>query len=213
MPQQRRERQCQKCRQRRPLADFQDDSPAGPTSAFCRSCRAITKTCRKCGEVKSITEFASRRGDRIGFCKSCYSAARSRIYAGRRKRLDSHFGEDRPRDRYADRDPEEVLRDPERRRAERLKAARRAPIDREEIFARDEWRCWICREPVLRADATLDHVIPIARGGADGPENVRLAHMLCNSHRGARLPDRDVAGGEYTSRVRPGTPRRVGQDP
>ena len=213
MPQPDQEKQCLKCRVRRPLADFEGDRPAERPSIFCRSCRATTKTCRRCGKLKSITEFAIRRGDRYGFCKPCYSEVRSQMYAKRRARLDAHFGEDRSRDSYADQDPEEVLRGPDRRRAERLKAALRMPIDREEIFARDDWRCWICGAPVLRKDASLDHVTPIAHGGADEPENVRLAHMLCNSRRGARPSDRDAVGGKDAPRAQHGTPRRVGRDP
>jgi 5-methylcytosine-specific restriction endonuclease McrA len=184
----RHEKQCPKCRKSRPRADFLTGPPGEPPSIFCRSCRETTKTCRKCAEEKSITEFASKRGDRYGFCKPCYSEIRARMYEATRARLDKHFGVDRPKHAYADEDPDEVLKRPKRRRAERLKAALKAPINREEIFARDEWRCWICGEPVLREHASIDHLVPIARGGSDQPDNVRLAHSLCNSRRGARMP-------------------------
>lgn len=35
--------------------------------------------------------------------------------------------------------------------------------------------------------ATVDHVVPLARGGDDTWANVRLAHFLCNVRKGARL--------------------------
>jgi hypothetical protein len=45
-------------------------------------------------------------------------------------------------------------------------------------------RCWICGEPIRwRAEGTLDHVIPVAEGGANGP--VRPAHRTCNMRRNA----------------------------
>lgn len=64
-----------------------------------------------------------------------------------------------------------------------------------DIGARDQWRCHICRRPVDRmvrspkaASASIDHLIPIADGGSDTPENVTLAHRSCNSRRGRRGP-------------------------
>lgn len=45
-------------------------------------------------------------------------------------------------------------------------------------------RCWLCGEPIRwRAEGTLDHVIPVAEGGARGP--VRAAHRRCNMRRNA----------------------------
>jgi 5-methylcytosine-specific restriction endonuclease McrA len=91
---------------------------------------------------------------------------------------------DHPAYRYYTQSPEDILRAPSRRRRERLKMAKREPYAREAVFERDGWRCWICGEPVLEEDATVDHVIPIAQGGADTPDNVRTAHRDCNSRRG-----------------------------
>jgi len=62
------------------------------------------------------------------------------------------------------------------------------PIDRNAIFERDRCRCYLCNEP-LQMDkpphhplsATVDHVIPLSLGGKHTPENMRAAHMACNS--------------------------------
>jgi 5-methylcytosine-specific restriction endonuclease McrA len=45
--------------------------------------------------------------------------------------------------------------------------------------------CAICREPVSlrlgdRNYATVDHVIPVSKGGRDAPDNWQLACMPCN---------------------------------
>jgi 5-methylcytosine-specific restriction endonuclease McrA len=58
------------------------------------------------------------------------------------------------------------------------------------ICKRDGWRCGICRErvspsldwPHPRA-ASLDHVIPVSRGGSNDPANLRLVHLVCNLRR------------------------------
>ncbi|MGV9352295.1 HNH endonuclease [Streptomyces misionensis] len=67
-------------------------------------------------------------------------------------------------------------------------------FDSEEIFHRDAWVCWLCGDEALRdvprddpMRATLDHVIPLARGGAHTRANVRCAHLRCNLKKGDRL--------------------------
>lgn len=62
---------------------------------------------------------------------------------------------------------------------------------RTRIYLRDEWMCWLCNEEVdadligSRSEwrPSLDHVIPVALGGDDGEDNLRLAHVWCNSVR------------------------------
>lgn len=80
------------------------------------------------------------------------------------------------------------------RRDDRLASAPFEKFDRREIFERDEWQCGICQDPVER-DAkvphllapTIDHIIPIARGGGHTRDNVQCAHFSCNSRKRDRL--------------------------
>lgn len=42
--------------------------------------------------------------------------------------------------------------------------------------------------------ATIEHVIPISKGGRDHPNNIKMAHKRCNEKRGSEWPtDRRVA--------------------
>jgi 5-methylcytosine-specific restriction endonuclease McrA len=66
-------------------------------------------------------------------------------------------------------------------------------ILRAEIAERDGWRCSLCSGPVdpsLKhtdpAYGTIDHVVPITRGGTNELSNLRLAHHRCNSAKGNR---------------------------
>jgi 5-methylcytosine-specific restriction endonuclease McrA len=66
-------------------------------------------------------------------------------------------------------------------------------IDRTQVFERDDWTCGICSlavDPAARfpdaGSATLDHVVPMSRGGGHVWANVQLAHFYCNSIKGAR---------------------------
>lgn len=58
---------------------------------------------------------------------------------------------------------------------------------RQRIAVRDEWTCWLCGDGVTKSDWSLDHVLPRALGGTHDDANLRLAHRLCNSLRGARV--------------------------
>jgi 5-methylcytosine-specific restriction endonuclease McrA len=64
-----------------------------------------------------------------------------------------------------------------------------------EIFERDAWTCGICHGPVDKAvrfpderSATLDHVVPLSRGGQHTRANVQAAHWGCNHAKGSTLP-------------------------
>jgi 5-methylcytosine-specific restriction endonuclease McrA len=62
-----------------------------------------------------------------------------------------------------------------------------------DVFERDGWMCQLCGEPIdptlrspHRLSATIDHVLPIRRGGAHTLANVQAAHYGCNASKGDR---------------------------
>lgn len=64
----------------------------------------------------------------------------------------------------------------------------------EVIAERDGFICHLCNEPVDMSlsrrshfGATLDHVIPISKGGLDTEANVKLAHWICNVRKSDKL--------------------------
>lgn len=69
------------------------------------------------------------------------------------------------------------------------------------IYIRDSGLCAICGSPVEIADTSIDHRVPLARGGQHESDNWQLAHLRCNTRKGARM------NGEQPSRK---TPRRRG---
>lgn len=64
--------------------------------------------------------------------------------------------------------------------------ARAVDVSRVEIFERDNRICYLCAKFIGIHDLTLDHVQPLTEGGEHTPENVRAAHRVCNSKKGAR---------------------------
>ncbi len=59
---------------------------------------------------------------------------------------------------------------------------------REQYVGHMSLPCFYCGVHMTRQDATVDHVIPIARGGPDVANNYALACSPCNSDKGDRLP-------------------------
>ena len=51
-------------------------------------------------------------------------------------------------------------------------------------------RCGICGKRIKRcSDVTIDHIIPLARGGKNVLMNYQLAHEFCNIEKGNLTPD------------------------
>lgn len=72
-------------------------------------------------------------------------------------------------------------------RRARRRGVERAVYYPTEVGERDGWACGICREPVDMEisypdpmSRSIDHIVPISKGGGDTPENVQLAHLSCN---------------------------------
>lgn len=62
------------------------------------------------------------------------------------------------------------------------------------IYDRDNWICQICGESVKKRiswpdpfSPSLDHIVPISKGGEHETNNVQLAHLGCNSRKWNRL--------------------------
>lgn len=98
----------------------------------------------------------------------------------------------------------EAKRAQDQRRRERTRS--NGNVERytaEEIGARDDWLCGLCQDPVDQAyqhpdprSPSIDHVRPIAAGGTDTRDNVRLTHWGCNHERNDSTPLRTAEEAE-----------------
>lgn len=68
-------------------------------------------------------------------------------------------------------------------------------ISLQQLAKRDKYICHICGERVdMKADTnadmygSIDHVIPVSKGGTHTWDNVKLAHRACNTIKGAKSP-------------------------
>ena len=60
-------------------------------------------------------------------------------------------------------------------------------FSRKNVLVRDHYTCQYCRGEFPTAQLTLDHVIPISRGGATNWENVVTACKKCNNKKGNKM--------------------------
>jgi 5-methylcytosine-specific restriction endonuclease McrA len=182
----------------------------------CSDLGARKKVCRKCGEAKPLCEFnrtTQNKDGHSGACKSCatayvldwqkrypekMAAKAARYREKNRERLALRAREIRLRDserleanrrRYLAKKPYAITDSCRRRRARLKNAPKIEEYDSLEIAKRDGWKCHICGKRVKRGQLSIDHLVPLSRGGDDTPQNVALAHLRCNSRRGpGRLP-------------------------
>ena len=166
---------------------------------------ATVLQCRQCGDgffpVKSLgkrycSEFCSRKWHREnapGECKvaECVSVVKARGMCAK------HYSAWR---RAEGLDTWKDAWTPARKAAYQARRARKRGVDAErvvaaEVFDRDGWLCGICGGEVDSGlewpdsgSASLDHVVPLSKGGAHTYENTQLAHLFCNVSKGDSLP-------------------------
>jgi 5-methylcytosine-specific restriction endonuclease McrA len=74
-----------------------------------------------------------------------------------------------------------------------LRAFRRHPkqvkFSRQNVLARDRWRCQYCGAKKPSDELTYDHVIPRSRGGKTNWDNIVTACVSCNARKANRTPE------------------------
>lgn len=73
-----------------------------------------------------------------------------------------------------------------RRRRAKLAKVPYEKIDSEAVYKRDGGICGICGKFVQKKEFSIDHIIPISKGGSHTYDNVQTAHLNCNIARGNR---------------------------
>lgn len=162
-------------------------------SLMCRPCRR-SRRIRVC-TVCSATFYPTKQS--IETCSVACGIARRRAsgWAQRRQRDCQGCGAATTRDKwcptcFAEQRRAHWRRKNTQRRGARIEGAR---LSLAQLGDRDGWRCHLCRRRVNRRlvsphprSGTFDHLIPVADGGTDSPENLALAHRDCNTRRGCR---------------------------
>lgn len=142
--------------------------------------------------------------DREGICEICGKPYTVREYiesCGAKKAQDNGVCSDKCRRIKTNRQVREYrkrrgVRDSHRHRARKYGCAYDSSVTLAKLIKRDGLRCAICGEMCDLNDhswsrysgpmyPSIDHIIPMVKGGGHVWGNVQVAHMICNSEKGA----------------------------
>ena len=85
------------------------------------------------------------------------------------------------------------------------KVGKKLQPSRRNVFLRDNFECQYCGTPCSRAQLTLDHVVPVSKGGECSWENLTTACQKCNQKKGDALLDQS----SLTLRRKPRRPSKL----
>jgi hypothetical protein len=154
-----------------------------------RQAGMLCKECRKCGAL-----FVPR-GKGFGRRTFCSDACATRVCPECGKEFFDRAGQRCSAACIKERELRQN-REASRRRSIRRRGAIKGPYHDLEIFDRDGWRCQICKgltRPWHRVPhplaPTIDHIVPVSKGGDDVATNVQCAHFRCNTRKQAGAAD------------------------
>ena len=165
--------------------------------------------CSRCKNIKSINDFHKNKRDKSGrqtYCIACHKIIRdiyryahrdennvkNRIYYAnhrieRHEYYENHKEEKRAYDKIYVQENKEKVRSKDKAKRARKKGATVEKFIDKEIFERDGWICQLCHKKVNKRlkyprqlSASLDHIVPLSKGGEHSRKNCCLAHLKCN---------------------------------
>ena len=63
---------------------------------------------------------------------------------------------------------------------------------RKAVYDRDGWLCFYCGERVNEENVTLDHYVPVCKGGGNTKDNLKTACLVCNSIKSGKTYDEAI---------------------
>lgn len=174
-----------------------------------------TKRCSKCKATKPRGEFHPRRRSKDGLqsnCKACNRKAAlawNKAHPGQRERWRSeNKGKERatcaawrranPKKvsqylaKYSRNNPAKMRQKCARRRALKKSSAVSSPRELAAFYrlvrTADRITCHWCGKPVKKGDRHVDHIVPLARGGAHAVLNLCCSCSSCNHRKRSKLP-------------------------
>lgn len=171
-------RKCEFCR----LSQCQQCGEITDRLTICVDClepESLPRGCPHCGGP-----FAGRRSKVYctQFCRDATSVAKNKLMNG---------GKRSPQKRT-----ERVIAAEQARDAKTRGSLTVYMVHRMRLFERDRWTCQICKSPVNKSlvfpdsgSPSLDHIIPVSKGGSHTEYNLQLTHLSCNLKKSATMPD------------------------
>ncbi|RJU01983.1 hypothetical protein D6T65_05015 [Arthrobacter frigidicola] len=177
-----------------------------------------SKICSKCRVDKTLAEFNKQAKSKDGheyYCRPCkreYVASNKKRYSAYSQKWHAENAERKAKLQRAwvgansqskaewqskwKSDNAERVREYHNRRRALIAGTRAEVVDLGAVWEQSQAACYICCE-IIDADLphpdrmskSLDHIIPLSRGGLHVAENLAYVHLICNQRKNARLLD------------------------
>lgn len=205
---------CYNCRVEKPYSDFhKDSSRKDGCQRACKPCISILSAKRHAqnadkrkvqwaawsaenkDKIKAKDEkYRLENKDRVtAYRKEYYAANKESILAvGAKYRADNPEAQKARCTRWAKANPEKCAAKTRRRRA--LKMAAEGTHTRQDIdklFLLQKGKCASCTIKLIKSGKNIyhvDHIMPLTKGGGDGPDNLQLLCPGCNIKKNAKDP-------------------------
>jgi len=169
----------------------------------------MEKKCSHCGKILPETEFYKDQAKKDGLtcrCKTCkrltqnadyrrryekkyretHKQQRSEIVKRSMKRNEEHHKEQRRIYLKTQKGMEMYKRQTQNRYALR-KASYVTRVDTVKLFYDSPKKCFYCGKELTLKTMTIDHFVPLSKGGKHEIENLRICCRTCNTSKGAKL--------------------------
>lgn len=187
---------CSRCKQDKPLSAFSADrSKHDCLRSHCKACVASYRANYDATHQELITATKSiwraEHKDRIAATNASWYANHREEQAAYRSSYRSNHREQiaTRMSRWHKDNPNNKIAANQRRRARKIAVGgTHTATDIQRQGEVQKWLCWWCGED-CRDEYHVDHLIPLARGGHNGPGNIVIACPHCNLSKNNKTPD------------------------
>lgn len=176
---------CRKCINEKAETEFYERRiGSGVLYSHCKDCYKSEASEHRAKHKEKINaqraEYRARNKDRI-------RARGAKRYAENRDKIRAQ------QDKYKEKNPDKYKeKDRNRRAALRGAEGKHSAADIMKIFERQRGLCAGCNARLFKSGANryhVDHIVPLAKGGSNWPDNVQCLCPTCNLSKGAKLPE------------------------
>ena len=153
------------------------------------------KTCIKCKQTKSLSDFHKSKQSKDGRKNSCVDCTRIyqaeyRLLNAEKKRASQASWRSKSYEvekawREANREKSKI--DRHNRRAVLKSRGKLSPGLTEKLLKLQSGTCACCKKP-LGKNYHMDHIVPLALGGTNTDDNIQLLHQKCNHQKSSKHP-------------------------
>jgi len=156
-----------------------------------------SRKCPQCKQVKRLTEYPKQG---FGWCRSCKSKLATEMKRDRRMQdpsyalsVKSYHAAYHLKKYRVDANHMHKLKGNNAKRRARMRGARIEKTDPSLVYGAKN--CYWCGTRLM-CDGSLDHVVPISRGGAHASFNIVACCLQCNWEKNAKMPDQWTPSGQ-----------------